>query len=146
MKLTSPHLPTLRDPTIVEVGEAIDHLAELKQENADLDECFVLIEADDDTGAFVQAIAVDDQPRWQVEVCNADEAALRALREPTTRGRAVELLGRFVQGDRSLGNGEEWLDVDLDASGRAFTPTGFILAVLAILVGAVALWYYSNRA
>ncbi len=146
MKLTSPHLSTVSGPTIVDVGNAIDDLAQLKQADPDLDECFLLIESDDETGAFIQAMAVTDEPRWMVEVCNADEAALRALREPVTRGRAVELLGHFVKGDRTMGNGAEWLDVDVTASQRKSTPTGFVLGVLGILGAAVALWFYSHRA
>lgn len=145
MKLTSPHLQTVSRPTIIDVSNAIDDLAELKQADPDADECYVLIEADDGTGAFVQAMAVSGEPRWIVEVCNSDEAALRALREPVTRGRAVELLGHFVQGDRTMGNGAEWLDVDLNSSQKKSTPVGFVIGVLALLGAAVGIWFFSHR-
>lgn len=146
MKLTSPHLPTLHDPSIVEVSQAIDELVDLRRADPAADECYILIEADDGSGAFIQAIAVGASPHWMIEVCNADEASLRGLREATTRGRAVELLSHFVQGDRSLGNGTEWLDVDLYATRRPVTPTGMALAILIMLGTAVVIWFYSRSA
>ncbi len=146
MKLTSPHLATVSDPTIVDVANAIDDLGEIHQADPGIDDCFVLIESDDNTGAFIQAICVDAASHWRVEVSNADEASLRGLRAPATRGKAVELLGHFVQGDRSMGNGQEWLDVDLESSGRRSTPVALAIGILAILIVATAIWFYSRNA
>lgn len=144
MKLVSPHHRTLLAPSIVDVARVVDELEELKTSEPGRGECYVLLEDGDSTGAFIQAICIDAYPHWQVEVCNSDEASLRALREPVTRGKAIELLCRFVQGDRSMGNGQEWLDVDLAGSRRAATPAAFALGVLTVLAAAVSLWFYSR--
>jgi hypothetical protein len=144
MKLSSPHLSTVNGPSILDVARAIDELEGLKIAEPEADEYFVLIDTDDGTGAFIQAVCVDDHPHWRVEVCNSDEASLRALRDPVTRGRAVELLSHFVQGDRSMGNGQEWVDVDVGLTRRSATPVAFALGVLTLLAAATGIWFLSR--
>ena len=146
MKLTSPHLPTLTQPTIVDVGNAIDELAAIHITDPAREDCYIQIESADGTGAFIQAITVGEGSRWRVEVSNSNEASLRGLREPATRGRAVELLGNFVRGDRSMGNGTDWIDVDLAGSQPSGIPKGLAVGILLLLGVAVATWFYAHRA
>jgi hypothetical protein len=143
MKLVSPHHAEIASPTIVDVARVLDELEERKIVDSE-SECYVLLEESDTTGAFIQAICVDAYPHWQVEVCNSDEASLRALRDPVTRGGASEMLCRFVQGDRSMGNGQEWMDVDTDSQKKKTTPTIFAVGILAVLAAATGLWLYSR--
>ena len=140
MKLTSPHFSTIDGPSLAEVAASIDALTELVHKDAGARDRFLILDADDGSGAFMQAIAVDSLPHWLIEVSNGDEAALRALRQPTTRGPAVELLGRFLGGERSLGNGVDWLDVDRAASRQKMrTPTSFALVLWVIVI---AVWWF----
>jgi hypothetical protein len=144
MRLVSPLHASLTNPSIVDVARVVDELEHVRRGHPDLRECYILIEEAEATGAFMEAICVDDYPRWQVEVSNADEASLRALREPVTRGRAIELLCRFVQGDRSMGNGQEWMDVDQGAGRRRAVPAAFTVGLLAVLAAVLSLWLISR--
>lgn len=141
MKLFSPHYPAVIEPSIIDVAHAIDELELLKTAHPSVRDCFVLIEDSENTGAFIRAGCIDQVPLWRVEVCNSDEASLRALRQPVTRGKAVELLATFVRGDRSLGNGLEWLDVDLPP-GRPRSPTSaFALGIATGFAAAAMIWF-----
>lgn len=137
----SPHYPAVTEPSIVDVAQAIDELEMFKTAHPSVKDCFVLIEDSENTGAFIRAGCIDQVPLWRVEVCNSDEASLRALRQPVTRGKAVELLGTFVKGDRSLGNGLEWLDVDMPPGTPRTPRAAFILGIGTGFAAAAMMWF-----
>lgn len=114
----------------------------LKTTHPSAKDCYVLIEDAGNTGAFICAGCIDQVPLWRVEVSNSDEASLRTLRQPVTRGKAVELLGLFVKGDRSLGNGLEWLDVDLPPGGPRSMRAMFTLGIMTGFAVAAMIWLW----
>jgi hypothetical protein len=140
MKLTSPHLRTVDAPTVEQLGEAFEAITRLGEQDPGLHDRFLILECDDGTGAFIQAIAIENHNHWHVEVTNGDEAALRGLANPVSRGRAVEYMTRFLKGERSLGNGAEWTDVDVGATRRVITPVGLAVLILALLVVSVVVY------